>query len=77
MKFRDIFVCHIHNKQDVTHLTKKSNLETKASFKTVIFQSSMKVGQVTPLIKKHGLDTTANANFRPITTNPSTVSRNR
>ena len=45
-----------------------------SSFRTVTFPQSMRKGQVTPLLKKPGLDTTDFKNFRPIT-NLTTISK--
>ena len=43
-----------------------------ASFSLGLLSSRMKLGEITKLIKKHELDESNNANFRPIT-NVSTV----
>ena len=45
-----------------------------SSFRTATFPQSMKKGQVTPLLKKPGLETTDFKNFRPIT-NLTTISK--
>ena len=45
-----------------------------SSFRTATFPQSMKKGQLTPLLKKPGLDTTDFKNFRPIT-NLTTISK--
>jgi len=45
-----------------------------ASFSSGRFPAKMKIGQITPLLKKPGLDEADNKNFRPIT-NLSTVSK--
>ena len=44
-----------------------TDVACNSSFRTATFPQSMNKGQVTPLLKKPGLDTTDFKNFRPIT----------